>query len=176
MPAELTRYSPSLKAVKKGQVMALFKRADLKNKGLTDEQIEFIMTESGRALGDYELKSNVQTKIDEALKNVTPAEVNVLESAEYKTLFAENEKLKALSTDDFSVVKAPYKDIVWGKLDHSEEHKPYAEQLNTLSEQLPDLFVSQENPKTPQFAGGTTGTMPKGDEAPSFSNLWGFAK
>lgn len=157
--------------------MALFKRADLKSKGLTDEQIEFVMTESGRALSDYELKTAVQSKIDEAVKAVQPAEINVLESSEYLSLMAENEKLKALGTDDFSVVKAPYKDMVWDKLDHGAEHKPYNEQLTALAETMPDLFTpQQEEPKqTPQFAGGTAGTMPQGNEAPSFGKLWGFA-
>jgi hypothetical protein len=157
--------------------MALFKRADLKSKGMTDEQIEFVMTESGRALSDYELKTAVQSKIDEAVKAVQPAEINVLESSEYLSLMAENEKLKALGTDDFSVVKAPYKDMVWDKLDHGAEHKPYNEQLTALAETMPDLFATQqEEPKqTPQFAGGTAGTMPQGNEAPSFGKLWGFA-
>lgn len=157
--------------------MALFKRADLKSKGLTEEQIEFVMTESGRALSDYELKTAVQSKIDEAVKAVQPAEINVLESSEYLSLMAENEKLKALGTDDFSVVKAPYKDMVWDKLDHGAEHKPYNEQLTALAETMPDLFATQqEEPKqTPQFAGGTAGTMPQGNEAPSFGKLWGFA-
>lgn len=177
MTAAQTHYAPSLKAVKKGQVMALFKRADLKNKGLSDEQIEFIMTESGRALGDYELKTNVQAKIDEAVAKVQPQEINVLESNEYLALAAENEKLKALGTDDFNVVKTPYRDLVWDKLDHGAEHKPYSEQLNALSEQMPDLFTTaaEEKPNTPQFIGGTGGTMPKGNEVPTFGSLWGFA-
>lgn len=158
--------------------MALFKRSTLKEWGMTDEQIEKVMTESGRALNDYELKTSVQAQIDEAVKNVTPAEVNILETSEYKSLLAENEKLKAFGTDDFSVVKAPYKDMVWDKLDHSEEHKPYNEQLTALSQTMPDLFSLQteETKPTPQFAGGTGGTMPKGDEAPSFAKYWGFGK
>lgn len=157
--------------------MALFKRADLKAKGISDETIEWIMTESGRALGDYELKSAVQSKIDEAVKAVQPQEVNVLESSEYLALMAENEKLKAFGTDDFAVVKKPYKDMVWDKLDHGAEHKPYNEQLTALAETMPDLFATQqeEAKQTPQFAGGTAGTMPTGDEAPSFGKLWGFA-
>lgn len=156
--------------------MALFKRADLKAKGMTDEQIEFVMTESGRALGDYELKSTVQNKIDEAVKNAQPEPVNVLESAEYLAIAAENEKLKAFGTEDFSVVKSPYKDMVWDKLDHGADHKPYAEQLNALSETLPDLFTTQqESPKIAQIGGESTGTMPKGNEVPSFGKLWGFA-
>ena len=110
------------------------------------------------------------------MKAVKPAEVNVLESAEYLSLMAENEKLKAFGTEDFAVVKAPYKDMVWEKLDHGAEHKPYNEQLTELSATMPDLFAMQteEQKATPQFAGGTAGTMPKGDEAPSFDKIWGF--
>lgn len=160
--------------------MALFKRADLKNKGLTDEQIEFVMTESGRALGDYELKSNVQSQIDaavEAAKASAPQPVNVLETTEYQTLLAKNQKLEAFQTDDFAVVKTPYRDMVWDKLDHEDKHKPYAEQLTALAETMPDLFIPQEEekPKTPQFGAGVQGTMPSGKEAPSFSDTWGFA-
>lgn len=160
--------------------MALFKRADLKAKGMNDEQIEWLMTESGRALGDYELKSSIQSQIDAAVEaaKVAPAEVNVLESAEYKALLAQNQKLEAFQTDDFSVVKAPYKDMVWEKLDHSEKHTPYAEQLSTLAETMPDIFVQtqEEQPKTPQFGAGTQGTMPTGKKADSFADLWGYNK
>ena len=163
--------------------MALFKRADLKNKGLTDEQIEYVMTESGRALSsDYALKSDLQAQIDaavEAAKGKAPEPVNVSETDEYKALLAENDKLKAFNTSDFGIVKDPYKDIVWGKLDHAEKHKPYAEQLTELSETMPDLFKATEAPEdkpaTPQFGAGTKGTMPTGKAADSFGDIWGFA-
>jgi hypothetical protein len=159
--------------------MALFKRADLKAKGFTDEQIEFVMTESGRALGDYELKSSIQSKIDDAVEKAkaeAPQQVNVAETEEYKSLLAKNQKLEAFQTDDFSVVKSPYRDMVWDKLNHEEKHEPYADQLSKLAESMPDLFVSQqeEKPKTPQFGASTQGTMPTGKETPSFSDFWGF--
>ena len=84
--------------------MALFKRNNLKEKGLTDEQIEYIMTESGRALGDYELKSNIQAQIDAAVEavKVNPEPVNVLETDEYRELLAKcsiGEIRKALRTN-----------------------------------------------------------------------------
>ncbi len=160
--------------------MALFKRNNLKDKGLTDEQIEYIMTESGRALGDYELKSNVQAQIDEALKaaQASPEPVNVLETDEYKSLLAKNQKLEAFQTEDFSVIKTPYKDMVWDKLDHAEKHAPYKEQLASLAETMPDLFIAQaeEPPKTPQFGAGTQGTLPTGKTAESFADAWGYTK
>ena len=160
--------------------MALFKRADLKAKGLSDEQIEFVMTESGRALGDYELKSSVQAQIDaavEAARGAEPTPVNVLETEEYKSLLAKNQKLEAFQTEDFAVVKTPYKDMVWDKLDHAEKHKPYGEQLTTLAETMPDLFITQAEPqKMQQFGAGTQGSMPTGKETPSFADTWGYTK
>ena len=160
--------------------MALIKRNNLKEKGLTDEQIEYIMTESGRALGDYELKSNIQAQIDAAVEavKVNPEPVNVLETDEYRELLAKNQKLEAFQTDDFAVIKAPYKDMVWDKLDHTEKHTPYKEQLDTLAETMPDLFIQkQEEPtKTPQFGAGTQGAMPTGKTADSFNDVWGYKK
>lgn len=158
--------------------MALFKRADLKAKGMSDEQIEFVMTESGRALGDYELKSSVQAQIDaavEAAKGQEPTPIVVTETDEYKSLLAKNQKLEAFQTEDFAVVKAPYKDMVWDKLDHAEKHKPYSEQLSTLAESMPDLFVAHEEPQAiKQFGGGTQGSMPTGKTTPSFAEIWGY--
>ena len=70
--------------------MALFKRTVLKEKGLTDEQIEYLMTESNRALAaNYLPKSEVQEQINHALedakKNV-PEDVTQTEA--YKTVAA----------------------------------------------------------------------------------------
>lgn len=160
--------------------MALFKRNNLKEKGLTDEQIEYIMTESGRALGDYELKSNIQSQIDSAVEkakaDVTP--INPIETDEYKALLAKTEKLEAFQTADFSSVKSPYKDMVWDKLDHGEEHAPYGEQLKTMAESMPDLFIpQQEEPtKTPQFGAGTVGALPTGKKVEGFAEVWGYTK
>lgn len=161
--------------------MALFKRNNLKEKGLTDEQIEYVMTESSRALGDYDLKSNIKAQIDAAVekaKESIPEPTNVLESEEYKSLLAKSQKLEAFQTEDFAVIKAPYKDMVWEKLDHQEQHPPYAEQLSKLAETMPDLFIQQqeEPQKTPQFGAGTQGAMPTGKTAESFSDAWGYTK
>ena len=64
--------------------MALFKRADLKTQGFTDEQIEYIMTESGRSLSaNYVLSSDVQSRIDEAVAAVKPEQIDVKTTPEY---------------------------------------------------------------------------------------------
>ena len=159
--------------------MALLKRANLKEWGLTEEQMDKVMTEVSRGLGDYELKSNIQEQIEAAVNAVkaeAPQAVNVLESEEYKALLSANQKLEAFQTDDFKVVKAPYKDIIWEKLDHSEKHEAYGDQLAKLQESMPDLFnvQSEEPPKTLQFGAPTQGTMPSGKETPSFADTWGF--
>lgn len=159
--------------------MALLKRANLKEWGLTEEQMDKVMTEVSRGLGDYELKSNIQEQIAAEVAKVkaeVPEPVNVLESEEYKALLSKNQKLEAFQTEDFAVVKAPYKDIVWDKLDHSEKHEAYGDQLTKLQESMPDLFNVQngEPPKTPQFGAPTQGSMPSGKETPTFGDTWGF--
>jgi hypothetical protein len=154
--------------------MALLKRATLKEWGLTDEQMDKVITEVSRGLSDYDLKSNIQAQIDEAVSKVTPEPINVLDSAEYQALLAKSQKLEAFQTEDFSMVKSPYKDIVWDKLDHGEKHEAYGVQLKKLQETMPDLFSVQEAPKTPQFGAPTQGSMPSGKEASSFNDVWGF--
>lgn len=53
--------------------MALFKRSELKKQGLTEEQIDYLMTESNRALAnDYMLKSDAEEQLSNALSNVKP--------------------------------------------------------------------------------------------------------
>lgn len=157
--------------------MALFKRADLKAKGLTDEQIEWIMTEAGRSLAaNYVTKSDSEAAV-EAAKAATP-DIDPTQSDEYLKLAAKAAKLEAFQGKDFSEVKTPYRDMVWGQLDHSEGHKPYAEQLATVKETMPDLFSTEEKEEAqkPQFGTQTGGSMPKGDKTPSFGDLWGYKK
>lgn len=158
--------------------MALLKRATLKEWGLTDEQIEKTMTEVNRGLSDYDLKTNIQAQIEDAVTKAKAEnpQIDVLATPEYQKLLATNQKLEAFQTDVFASVKQPYKDIVWDKLDHGEKHDPYADQLTKLQETMPDLFSVQEEkpPMTPQFGAGTQGSMPSGKEAPSFMDTWGF--
>ena len=108
-----------------------FTRKFLLDNGVSEDKIDVIMAERNRTLNDYVPKSDVQAMIDKALEEnkVEPPAINVKESPEYLELLGQNEKLLAFNTDDFSSVKAPYKDIVWGKLDHAEKHKPYSEQI-----------------------------------------------
>lgn len=159
-----------------------FSRKFLIENGVPEDKVDVIMAERNRTLNDYVPKGDVQAQIDAALAEAqknNPAPVSVTESDEYKALLAENSKIKAFQTDDFNTVKKPYLDIVWGKLDHGEKHKPYAEQLTAIAETMPDLFNSHEpepKPAAPQFGAPTAGAMPTGNAKPTFESLWGLGK
>ena len=158
--------------------MALFKRSDLKDKGFSDEQIEYIMTESGRSLSaNYVLQSDVQGKIDEAVKAVTPAPVDVKTSPEYTELLHERDMLRAIGGDDFSGVKPKFREQVFGMLDRGEDAKPIGEQMTAIREKYDEYFLPQDQPTPkPQFGSPDKGAMPKGNEgaADAISKAWGF--
>lgn len=159
--------------------MALFKRADLKAKGLSDEQIEWIMTEAGRSLAaNYVTKSDSEAAVEAA--KAAQEEQDPTKSEAYLQLAAKTAKLEAFQGTEFAGVKAPYKDMIWGQLDHSEGHKPYAEQLTAVKETMPDLFTAEQEKEEPlqkpQFGAPTEGSIPKGNNAPSFGDFWGFGK
>ena len=153
-----------------------FSRKFLLDNGVPEDKVDVILAERNRTLNDYVPKGDVQAQIDKALeaaKNDAP-EVNVMESQEYKDLLSKTQKLEAFQTDDFKDVKQPYRDIVWGKLDHAEKHKPYNEQIEALKETLPDLFTVQEEPPKPNFGTPPKGAAPTGNGGPSFNDTWGF--
>ena len=153
-----------------------FTRKFLTEHGVPEDQIDAIMAERNRTLQDYIPRADVQAQIDEAVKAAQKEPEDPTQSEAYLKLLAKTAKLEAFGGDDFKNVKTPYRDIIWEKLDHAEKHKPYAEQLQELQTQLPDLFVTEkpEEPPKPQFGAPTDGTMPKGDSAESFGDLWGF--
>ena len=152
-----------------------FTRKFLLDNGVPEDKVDAVMAERNRTLNDYIPKTDVQAQIDAALAEAsknTPA-VNVAESDEYKALLAENNKIKAFQSDDFAAIKKPYRDIVWEKLDHGAKHEPYAKQLESMAESLPDLFVSAEaEPAKPQFGAPVQGQMPQGNAKPTLESLW----
>ena len=153
-----------------------FSRKFLLDNGVPEDKVDVILAERNRTLKDYIPQSDVQAQIDAAVeaakKDAPPADVTT--SAEYLALMGENEKLKAFQGDDFANVKAPYRDIVWEKLDHAEKHKPYTEQLQELQGSMPDLFATKEEPPKPSFGAQPQGSVPSGKTGPSFMESWGF--
>jgi hypothetical protein len=160
--------------------MALFKRADLKAQGFTDEQIEYIMTESGRSLSaNYTLTSDVQARIDEAVKAAQPEPIDVKTSQEYLELATERDMLRAIGGDDFAEVKPKFREQVFGMLDRGSDAKPVAEQLTGIREKYEEYFTPQEQPQNqpkPQFGSPDKGAMPKGNDSAvdAIKNTWGF--
>lgn len=154
-----------------------FTRKFLLDNGVPEDKIDVIMAERNRTLNDYVPKSEVQSQIDEAVAKIKvdpPQEIDVKATPEYLELLGKNQKLEAFQTDDFASVKAPYRDIVWGKLDHAEKHKPYTEQIEALKTDMPDLFITQEEPPKPHFGTAPQGSAPTGNAGPSFEDTWRF--
>ena len=160
--------------------MALFKRADLKAQGLTDEQIEYIMTEGGRSLSaNYTLTSDVQARIDAAVQAAQPAPVDVKTTKEYQELMTERDMLRAIGGDDFAGIKPKFREQVFGMLDRGENAKPVAEQLTGIREKYDEYFIptQQEQPAPkPQFGSPDKGAMPKGNDSAveAIQKAWGF--
>lgn len=158
--------------------MALFKRADLKAQGFTDDQIEYIMTESGRSLSaNYTLTSDVQAKIDEAVQAAKPQEIDVKTTPEYAELQNQVNMLRTINGDDFTGVKPKFREQVYGMMDHGPEAKPAAEQLPGIREQFEEYFIPQEQPTPkPQFGSPDKGAMPKGNDSAvdALTKAWGF--
>ena len=155
-----------------------FTRKFLTDNGVPEDKVDIILAERNRTLKDYVPAADVQAQIDKALegaKNDQPP-VDVLQSPEYLELLGKAQKLEAFQTEDFSSVKAPYKDIIWSKLDHAEKHVPYSEQIAKLQESMPDLFETtvEEEPPKPTFGAAPKGAAPSGNAGPSFMDQWGF--
>ncbi|QBO36966.1 scaffolding protein [Periweissella cryptocerci] len=75
------------------------KRDELKTKGLTDEQIDFVMDENGKDINDFrgqlttatQERDNLQTQVDEVTKNLADAQKN---GGNSKELQAQLDKLQ----------------------------------------------------------------------------------
>ena len=154
-----------------------FTRKTITGYGLTEEQVEKVMTLYSTSLSDYIPKNDVQAKIDEAVKNAkkdTPP-VDVTKSEEYKTLLGERDMLRALGSDDFKDVKPKFRETVYKLIDRAEGAKPVNEQLKTIAEEYEEYFSPESDPnpsKTPQFGASVRGTMPKGDEKKTVDGIW----
>jgi hypothetical protein len=170
--------APTFGAERKERDMALFKRADLKAQGLTDEQIEFVMTEGNRSLSaNYTLTSDVQGKIDAAVQAAQTAPVDVKTSEEYLRVAAERDMLRAIGGDDFAAVKPKFREQVFGMLDRSEKAPAVADQLKAIGEKYEEYFVAEkqtEGDPKPAFGAPTQGSAPTGKTGPSFMDTWNF--
>lgn len=131
-----------------------FTRKFLTDHGVPEDQVDAIMAERNRTLGDYVPKADVQSQIDAAVataRTEAAQQVNVEESDAYKALQAELNKTRAIGSEDFSTVKPKFREAVYGLLDHE---KPVADQLPAIKEQYEEYFATEDtkHTNTPQYS------------------------
>lgn len=163
--------------------MAFFKRPELEAQGITGNAQDWLMAELNRRLSvNYvskdEAKEQADAAVQAALKDA-PQAVDPTTTDAYKTLLAENDKLKTFNSEEFSAIKPKFRDYVYGKIDRNEGAASVADQLAAMREELGEVFEASETTTakpadtTPRFGAPVTGSMQK-PEATSFSSVWGF--
>ena len=155
--------------------MAFFNRKTLTEKGLTEEQITYIMAESGRKLAaDYEAKSDFADRLAAELEKAKTAPVNVEESEAYKALAAERDMLRALGGEDFAAVKPKFREAAYKMIDRADGAASLEDQLKGIREKYEEYFIQDPTTTAPalQFGAGVKGAMPTGNQKPDISELW----
>ncbi len=157
-----------------------FTRKALAGLGLSEDEIEKVMTLHGTSMSDFVPKSELKSKIEQAVaeaQNSAPAP-NIKDSDDYKALQKEFEgykkKIETSAELKKGGVKDKFIDNVYSLLDDS---KPAAEQLDAIREKYEEYFTSTEQPvqsSTPQFGAEVKGRMPSGETKPGFLDLWGL--
>ena len=157
-----------------------FTRKALAGLGLDEELIEKVMTLHGTSMSDFIPKSELKSKIDEAVAEAqknAPAP-NIKDSEDYKTLQAdfENYKKKIETASELKKggVKEKFIDNVYSLL---TEDKPASEQLEAIREKYEEYFDTNNSPtqaNAPQFGANVQGQMPSGSKSPSFMDGWDF--
>lgn len=158
-----------------------FSRRTLASYGLTEEQVEKVMTLHGTSMADFvpkaDVKAQIETAVADAKKNA-PAP-NIKESDDYKALQASfdsyKKKIETSSELKKGGVKEKFIDNVYSLL---TEDKPAAEQLDAIREKYEEYFDSTpaQTPASPQFGANVQGQMPSGNKATSFEDVWGIPK
>ena len=158
-----------------------FTRKALSGLGLNEELIEKVMTLHGTSMADFIPRSELKSKIDEALAEAqknAPAP-NIKESDDYKALQARfdsyKKKIETSSELKKGGVKDKFIDNVYSLL---TDDKPAAEQLEAIREQYEEYFDSapEAQPTAPQFGASVQGQMPSGNKATTFEAVWGIPK
>lgn len=167
-------------------IVSILNTADL----TPEERAEQLFSLYGRAIDDgYVTKAAAEAAkneaVSEAQKNMPePPKINIKESEEYKALQSDYDAYKARQearrAEDYKGVKPKFFDAVYDRVDRSEGAKPIAEQMEALKQEFEEYFNPAEEPAAaepmkPQFGAAVQGTMPTGNEKPSFGDAWGFA-
>ena len=156
--------------------MPIFQREDLRSKGYTEEQINDLMAMVNTGLQGYIPQSELQGRIDAALKDHKPDPIDPRTTPEYQQTVTERDMLRAIGGDDFANVKPKFRETVFKMLDRGEKAKPVAEQLKSIGEKYEEYFQPAQQQPKPTFGSPDQGGMPKGDEGAvsAFEKAWGF--
>ena len=154
--------------------MPIFQREDLRSKGYTEDQINDLMAMVNTGLQGYLPLTELQGRIDAALKDHKPDPIDPKTTSEYQQLATERDMLRLIGGEDFASVKPKFREAVFGMLDRGEKAKPIAEQLKSIGEKYEEYFQPAQ-PK-PAFGSSDQGSMPKGDEGAvaAFDKAFGF--
>ena len=163
----------------------MLNRKLLTDAGLDKETVDIVMSLRNDIFEGYVPQKDVDTMVGDAEQrgkaSVVPEPVNVLESDEYTALQDEYTKHKTGRdlVDEFGV-KSKFADMVAAKIDPS---RSIEDQIGDILSEFEEFFSavqadeakSQEPPKSvPTFGGKTEGSVPKGEDKPSFMDFWGF--
>lgn len=159
-----------------------FTRKTLASYGLTDEQLEKVMTLHSTSLADYitkdEAKEQADAAVQAALKDA-PQAVDPTTTDAYKAVAEERDMLRALGGDDFASVKPKFRESVYKQLDRSEGAPSVADQLNGIREKFEEYFETESNTNTaepassaPRFGAAVTGSMPNSAPKSTLENVW----
>lgn len=156
-----------------------FTRKTLQSYGLSDDQIEKIMTLHGTSMAEFVPKSDVQAQID-AAKAEANKNIDITGNADFLKIVGERDMLRAIGGKEFNNVKPKFREQVYNMIDRAEGAKPIDEQLGGIQKDFEEYFVKKEElpaqTKTPQFGSADNGRMPSGTEKPTFESLWGIKK
>lgn len=154
--------------------MPIFQREDLRSKGYTEEQINDLMAMVNTGLQGYIPQTELQGRIEAALKDHKPDPIDPKTTPEYQQIVNERDMLRAIGGDDFASVKPKFRETVFNMLDRGEKAKPIADQLKSIGEKYEEYF--QPTQQKPTFGSPDQGGMPKGDEGAvsAFEKAWGF--
>ncbi len=154
--------------------MPIFQREDLRSKGYTEDQINDLMAMVNTGLQGYLPLTELQGRIDAALKDHHPDPIDPKTTPEYQQLATERDMLRAIGGEEFAAVKPKFREAVFNMLDRGEKAKPIAEQLKAINEKYEEYFQPAQS--KPAFGSPDQGSMPKGDEGAvaAFDKAFGF--
>lgn len=153
-----------------------FTRKALSDFGLAEDTVDKVMTLHGTSMADFIPRSDLQTKINEAVAEAQK-NTSAKDSDDYKALQGEfddyKRKVEVSAELKKGGVKDKFIDAVYAMLDAEKEP---AAQLAAIKQNYEEYFTSESPAQNPQFGADVSGNMPSGNQGPTFDSVWGIPK